>query len=199
MLENYAIYLNFLEKKLAKFFDSQKPYIFCQKGCSKCCRNAEFPYSALEVEYLLCGFAKLDNSTQKIILKNINNLNEAKKNFSGDNFLYTCPFLINDTCAVYNYRGIVCRTFGLIYTDKKGIAKIPFCGFNGLNYSNVLDKETKKISDKMFQDCGFKEEPLSFNISYEYLTGIDFENQFNIKFGEKKILIDWFSNNESPT
>ena len=32
-------------------------------------------------------------------------------------FIYECPFLINNRCCVYSYRGIICRTFGLAYFD----------------------------------------------------------------------------------
>lgn len=194
MLENYVLYLKFLELKLAKFFESQKPYIFCKKGCSKCCQNAEFPYSSIEVEYLIYGFSQLENSVKKSILKNINDLNEQKNNFTGEKFLYACPFLINNSCSLYEYRGIICRTFGLIYTGKDGAAKIPFCSFEGLNYSNVIEPKTQKISAKKVKELGFKDDPLSFNISYKFLTDACFEEQFNFKFGEKKALIDWFNN-----
>ncbi len=55
MLENYVTYLNFLSGKFTKFFEKQKPFIFCKKGCGKCCKNAEFPYSQIEAEYLMFG------------------------------------------------------------------------------------------------------------------------------------------------
>ena len=59
MLQNYEKYLEFLNTKLNKFFEQQEPYIFCKDGCSLCCQNAQFPYSLLEVQYLLKGLFEL--------------------------------------------------------------------------------------------------------------------------------------------
>lgn len=199
MLENYIIYLKFLENKLTKFFDKQKPYIRCQKGCGLCCQNAQFPYSKLEIDYLMTGAWQLDLETKKLVAQNINRILQEKKVFNGkpDEFKYDCPFLINNVCSVYNYRGIICRTFGLMYVGSDEKVKIPFCCFKGYNYANVIQDGSGVISSEKVKALGNVEEPVAFNISYKFLTGEDFEQGFNIKFGEKKPLIDWFiENNE---
>lgn len=194
MLENYIIYLKFLEKKLTKFFDKQKPYIRCQKGCGLCCQNAQFPYSKLEIDYLMTGAWQLDLETKKLVAQNINRIIQEKKNFNGkpDEFKYDCPFLINNVCSVYKYRGIICRTFGLMYMGEDNKAKIPFCCFKGYNYANVVKDGSGVISSEKVKALGDVEEPVAFNISYKFLTCEDFEQGFKIKFGEKKPLIDWF-------
>ena len=111
MIENYVKYLEFITKKLDSFFENQRDYIFCKKGCAKCCKNAQFPYSLTEVTYLLQGAIELDEDTQNKIKTNILNILKQKEDFKGDTFLYDCPFLIDDVCSVYNYRGLVCRSF----------------------------------------------------------------------------------------
>ena len=194
MFENYEKYLIFLNNKLEEFFERQKPYIKCHKGCAKCCKNAEFPYSKMEFKYLLSGFLTLDKEVQDKIENKIKETVDRKKEFKGDKFLYDCPFLINDVCSVYEYRGVVCRAFGLIESVKNGNSKIPFCAFKGLNYSNVLDVEKKMITDEKFKASGIEEEPVSFNVGYNFLTDEAFENKYNFKFEEKKALIDWFIN-----
>lgn len=198
ILANYKAYLNFLESKLQKFFASQEPYIFCKKGCSKCCRHAQFPYSAVEFRYLLNGALTLDNDTQKKIETNIKQVLEKKKKYRGKKFLYDCPFLIDDCCSVYNYRGVICRTFGLMTNNENQKIKAPFCAFKGLNYSNVLNLRKKTISVIKFKKLNTKAEPLGFNISYKYLTCEDYERTFNIKFGESKPVIDWFEQKQIP-
>ena len=190
MLENYVLYLRFMEQKLNKFFEKQKPYIFCKKGCAKCCQKAQFPYSQIEFEYLLLGARQLDMETRNIISENIGRVLAEKENFEGENFRYDCPFLIDNVCSVYNYRGIICRSFGLANVGSDGKMKVPFCCFDGLNYSNVMDGN--KVSMEKFKKLGVKEEPLAFNTNYEFLTDADFENGFKFKFGEKKPLIEWF-------
>ncbi len=193
MLDNYIVYLNFITEKLNKFFERQKPFIFCKKGCAMCCKNAQFPYSKLEVDYLLFGYEKLDIKIKEQIMKNIENIKKEKSKFKGnDIFKYDCPFLINNECIIYEYRGIVCRTFGLISKGENGKIKIPFCAFQGYNYANVLDKNENKISAKKLEELKIKEEPVAFNINYKFLTNPDFERGFNISFGEKKALIEWF-------
>lgn len=188
MTENYIRYLNFLNKKLEKFFEKQRPYIVCKKGCAECCKDAQFPYTEIELKYLLQGSMLLDEETQNLIDNNIKNIKEKKLLSNDSDFKYDCPFLIDNVCSLYQYRGIVCRTFGLL-TSKKEKVQVPFCHKFGLNYSNVI--EDNKISDVMFKESGIEIEPIAFNIDYSFLTSSLFENEFNINFGEKKPLIDW--------
>ncbi len=192
MIGNYLAYLEFLNKKLLKFFASQKPYIFCKQGCSRCCRHAQFPYTAIEFRFLLGGALTLDDATQKKIESNIKAILEKKKKYRGKKFLYDCPFLIDNACCVYDYRGVICRTFGLMTNTENNKIRAPFCAFKGLNYSNVLNLKKKTISVRKFKKLNTTSEPLGFNVSYKYLTGEDYEQAFNLKFGESKPLIDWF-------
>lgn len=195
MLDNYLDYLVFIDKKLEKFFNKQKDYIFCKKGCGLCCQNAQFPYSKIEMQYLFLGAKELPKEIFDKIEANIEKILKNKKDFKGEKFVYDCPFLIDNVCSVYDFRGIICRSFGLMSiiqgTDKKN--QVPFCYAKGLNYSNVIDPETKQVSAEKFKLTGIEEEPLAFNVSYDFLTGKDFEEAFKFEFGEKKPLIDWFS------
>ncbi len=190
MLEHYIAYLNFLTGRLTRFFDKQKPYIFCKKGCGLCCQNAQFPYSQIEFEYLMKGFEKLDSLFQEKVTQNIKNIIEAKNNFTGEKFKYNCPFLVDNVCSVYEYRGIVCRAFGLMNLGENGGKEMPFCCFKGLNYSNIM--EGKYISAPKYRELGVSEPPLAFNVSYDFLTDAAFEKLFDFKFGDKMPMIDWF-------
>ncbi len=192
MINGYIEYLNFLNEKLEKFFHSQKPFIFCKQGCSKCCKNAQFPYSVIEMKYLLNGLVTLDKTTIAVIEKNLETILENRKHFKGKKFRYDCPFLIDEKCSVYEYRGVVCRTFGLMTKYENDKLRAPFCTFQGLNYSNVLNLKKRTVSARKYKKLNVKEEPLGFNISYKYLTDEEFEQTFGFKFGEKKPLIEWF-------
>lgn len=197
MTDNYTNYLSFIDTKISGFFEKQKPYIFCKKGCGKCCQNAQFPYSQIEITHLLNGYRKLDYNIKQQVLENITKINKQKNEFKDkkEQFKYDCPFLINNECSVYEYRGIVCRTFGLItLNNESGKMMLPFCAYQGLNYSNVLEPDSGVISTDKFKKGKFLQEPLSFNVSYEFLTDTDFEYSFKFEFGERKALIDWVSN-----
>ena len=192
MLNNYLVYLQVLNEKLNNFFEKQQPYIYCKKGCSLCCRNAQFPYSQIEFEYLQEGIRLLNPEKKDIIQKNIETILQKKSEFQGESFKYDCPFLINNECSVYKYRGIICRSFGLLTLNDNGKMSIPFCCFKGLNYSNVMDGSGDKISEEKYQHLNIEEIPRVFNVSYDFLTNSDFERGFNFSFGDKKPLIEWF-------
>lgn len=194
MIENYIKYLDFINKKLDCFFKAQSPYIFCKKGCTKCCEDGEYPFSKIEIDYILQGFSKLPKKTQKIILENVNKVKSEKQKCKKIPFMYKCPFLIKNKCSVYEYRGLICRTFGLIAIPNKinNKPQIPFCAYYNLNYSNVIEKETGIISTEKFKKLNIIQVPLAYNVSYKFLTDKDFEELYNFKFGDKKALIDWF-------
>ncbi len=191
-LKNYIQYLIYLNDKLSKFFEHQKDYIACKKGCAKCCKNAEFPYKKIEFDLLTEGFKTLPEDTQKLIRERVKTLKEEQKKTDGK-FAYTCPFLINDVCSVYDFRGIICRSFGLMFYRENDTPGIPFCIFEGLNYSNLLNKETGRVSTEKYKALGLTQEPLAFNVSHSFLTDEVLAHGFGFTFGETKPMIDWFS------
>ena len=190
-LYNYINYLEYLNKNLIEFFKNQAPYIFCNKGCARCCKKGIYPFSEIEFRYLMFGYKKLSSDLQYLIKNKILNLYEEKITSEGDNYMYECPFLINNECSLYDYRGIICRTFGLMTYQGDGIPKIPFCAFAGLNYSQVLDFKTQTVSFEKFSRLKGFPEPLAFNIDYKLLTNKEHEEICNISFGEQKSLLDW--------
>ncbi len=193
MVENYEKYLELINGKINGFFEKQKPYIFCKEGCSLCCEKGEYPWSEIEYKYLMKGFFELPTELQEQIKTKIKQIKEDKKNFKGDGvFLHECPFLINKKCSVYKYRGIICRSFGLLVQVEGKKPQIPFCSSLGLNYSNVYDVEKRSISPELYEKTGLDIEPVIFNVSYKFLTNDTFADGFNFKFGDKKPLIDWF-------
>jgi len=67
----YKRYLNTINEVLKGYFENQKEYICCQKGCAYCCENGQYPLSQLEFNYLLLGFFKLDMKVQQGVIKRI--------------------------------------------------------------------------------------------------------------------------------
>ena len=190
-LQNYLIYLNFIQNKLNKYFEAQSPFIFCKSGCGMCCHNQQFPFSQIEAEYLLLGFAKLPPETFEIVNNNLINTLQKKKDYTGNEFRYDCPFLINDSCSNYEYRGLVCRSFGLMLPSEDGNLGVPFCCFKGLNYSNVVNFKTYEISQYKYKKLKTDKTPNAYNVSYKFLVNDDFAKGFNFEFGEIKPMIDW--------
>ena len=194
----YENFINAISKNINEHFEEQKEYIFCKEGCSLCCQKGEYPCSKIELEYLTIGFSYLPQEIQNIVLNNIEKIKHEKSEFEGENFSYQCPFLIDNKCSVYEHRMVVCRTFGLIYyNDSENVGssnpmKIPFCNEKGLNYSKVIDEQTKTISSEKVKALNYKNEPMGYNLNFKQLKEKIGKEMLGIDFGEEKTLIDWF-------
>lgn len=184
MLKRYEKFLNDLDIKLTGYFESQKQHIKCKKGCCLCCEIGEYPFSRLEAEYLMQGYMNLSKDVKNIVRENIIQIKYDKLKFSGKRFLYQCPFLINNACSLYKYRGIVCRTYGLAYLDEKtNFIKLPECARKGLNYSDVfsIQKGTISLNNPI-------KEPLTINA----LLRSPSAQYYELECGEIRPLIEWF-------
>ena len=197
MQAKYLEFLEYLMDKLGKYFDEQAPYIKCEKGCAKCCSNGDYPFTEIEVELLKFGFSKLNDEKKQIIKNNISKILKDKANHkSEDRFTYSCPFLIDNVCSVYLYRGIICRTFGLIYIKEGANMQIPFCAYDNLNYSNVLDKNTNMLVEEKKAELGIEVEPKAYNIHWDFLTSDRVAHAFGFEYGKKGSLIDLLKDDE---
>lgn len=198
MVEMYEQYLKILQERyFQKFFLQQKDYIFCKPECSYCCEFGQYPFSELEFKYAMIGYNNLIDETKLLIKEKIKKIREQQINDNSKEFMYECPFLINKLCSIYNHRGIICRTHGLMFflKDKNGKtkSKAPKCFSIGLNYSNVYDKETKTISSELWEKSGIKTEPLAYNLGLKFLLNNVLTRKLELEFGEEKALIDWFT------
>ncbi len=177
MLDRYKQFLIEFDKVLSEYYSSQKDYICCKKGCTECCEIGDYPFSRLEAEYIMQGYTKLSVNLQKHVKQNIKNLINAKQTSS-----YRCPFLINSECSLYDYRGIVCRTFGFAYVDD-GIIKLPECVNSGLNYSRVYDKNKKEV---------LLTNPIRDNLRIDSILRSPLAEKYELECGEIRPLIKWF-------
>jgi Fe-S-cluster containining protein len=181
MLKKYEKFLKDLDKKLKKYFDEQSEHICCKEGCSGCCEVGDYPFTQLEMMYLMTGFKNLPPQIQTVVRNNLLNI---KKTRVSVHLFYACPFLIDKKCSVYKYRGITCRTFGLAYLiDKKNKqVKVPECAHNGLNFSKVFDGTEIKI------------EPIKENLDLPSIAMSHLAKNYKLEFGESRSLVDWFPN-----
>ena len=159
---NYQNFLKDLDEKLSKYFELHKKHICCTTGCSSCCEKGDYPLSQAELEYLMQGYAKLNDSVKIEVQKNIKNIQKGG----------ACPFLIKKKCSIYPYRPIICRVHGLAYICHDNIVKVPYCANKSKNYSNV-----------------YKDGEIEINPIYENLDTQNILKGMNC--GEIRNLTDW--------
>lgn len=191
MITKYEKYLSELQARLDTYFDEQKDFLKCKAGCSCCCKFCYYPYSQLEYEYLRSGLLLLEKEELESIQQKALKVLKDKREFLKTNpnlmdFYYTCPLLADDKCGLYNYRGLLCRSFGLVHQDIENPRKYnaPYCIEMGLNYANVVDENTKKFSEEKAKALGFK----VYDLSYSSLMRDAGED---IKFGDVRMLFEW--------
>ncbi len=177
MLKKYEKFITDFQKKIDKYFKEQSEYICCKEGCSACCEIGDYPFTQLEMMYLMQGFKSLPQNTQ---IEVRNNLMQIKNNRVSTHLFYKCPFLINNRCSVYQYRGITCRTFGLAYLCKDKTVKLPECVHEGLCYSNV------------YKDNYLSVEPIKESLNLLDITVSKLAKDYKLEFGPSRSLIDWF-------
>ena len=192
-LKTFKKYLNTIQFYLDKYFDDQKEYICCHKGCSHCCEKGSYPYSEIEFNYLMLGFFSLNLEKRLEIIKRIKFLKKSyEKVENKDNFMYRCPFLGEDkVCTVYEYRGLICRTFGLLKPSKDDEIIMPFCQSLGLNYSKVYNRDEKRLDEELIKKYNYQNRPKAYQIGLKTLMSKDLLDKNEINFGEIKSLIDW--------
>lgn len=190
----YKQYLNTISLALDEYFEDQKEYLCCKKGCSFCCERGSYPYSELEFKYLLLGFFKIETGERIKVIERIRDLKEeySKYTDSETTFSHRCPFLSeNKECLVYDYRGLICRTFGIFTQQHNGEYTIPFCHELGLNYSTVYNPEIKNFDYDKVKELGYKNYPKPYKTNLKNLMSETLFVDEPINFGEMKPLIEW--------
>ena len=183
MLENYEKFIKDFDELLKFIEDSQTEYLHCKKGCTKCCDIGEYPMSQIEFTYLTQGYINLAQNTKILVQQNIRNLLLDKKEFKGERFEHRCPFLINDECCVYKYRGIICRTFGICYyDDEKGYVRLPDCVKNGLNYSQYYEEKSQTLKIDNVP---------KINLRIDRVLNSELSKKYKIECGEIRPMLDW--------
>jgi mRNA-degrading endonuclease RelE of RelBE toxin-antitoxin system len=78
MLKRYEKFLEKLDKRFERYFEEQCEFIKCRPGCSACCEIGQYPFSRLELEYLMSGFVELPFGVKHKIKEEIKRLKKEK-------------------------------------------------------------------------------------------------------------------------
>ena len=195
MLVKYQSYLEKLNSDLDTYFSEQQEFIKCKKGCSICCKSSYYPVSELEHEYIkICFKEKLSEGQQEEVRQKTLQIMRDRREFLVNNsnifdFSYECPFLLDNSCSIYEYRALLCRSHGLIYkdVDKANKLNFPYCVKLGHNYADIWDSEKNTISIEKMKALDMKVNPEIFDLSYSTMMN-DAEG---VEFGDVRMLFEW--------
>lgn len=83
----------------------------CKKGCSRCC-YVDLSVFSIEADFIRDWFNRLSGTHQNELKHLWEIPGKEALNFNGET-VESCPFLVNETCSIYEARPIICRTQGL--------------------------------------------------------------------------------------
>jgi hypothetical protein len=162
--QRYIALLEAVTPIINEHFEMQKEYIKCKIGCCNCCQKGYYPVTRAEAKLLKVGFEALDPSLKEEITKRAEKLNNERDAFVKEGnpvlkFKYVWPFLVDDKCSIYQYRGVICRTQGLLLQsiNDSAVVNMPACVNIGLNYANMKDENLQTP-------------PVALDFSYESLV-----------------------------
>lgn len=83
----------------------------CKNGCSQCCYVSLSVFN-IEAQLIKDWFTALEISEKEVLKEKWLAPVQVKENFFGE-AKESCPFLLNESCSIYEVRPIICRTQGL--------------------------------------------------------------------------------------
>jgi uncharacterized protein len=183
MNEGYRTYLALLDKVdgfLAKVRKRYEQEILCRKGCADCCRQ---PLSLWPVEahHLARGLETLASS----LIERLRERDEA----------VGCPLLVDEVCALYDYRPVLCRTHGYPFVSREeGNLSEPLVSFCPRNFQGW--KEGNRLEGSYLLDLDALNEGL-VRVNLLYLQGLGRPPEGNAwRVPVSKILRGWDSEGE---
>ena len=101
LLDTYAIADEGVAATKGHYSKSGDP-IACKKGCSACCKNPSVPFTQPEMQGISWYVSEvLDGDVRQVVKARLENHASTTE----------CPFLVNDQCAAYAVRPLICRQF----------------------------------------------------------------------------------------
>ncbi|HWQ36114.1 MAG TPA: YkgJ family cysteine cluster protein [Blastocatellia bacterium] len=111
----------------ARLTERYHTHLNCRAGCSACCHHhlSVFPVEAAQIKEAI---ASLPAETQQTLKRQAAAVREREAR----NEPVACPLLVNDRCAIYAARPVICRTQGLplLYEAADGHQEVDFCPLN---------------------------------------------------------------------
>jgi uncharacterized protein len=125
--EQYQQLVNLTDRLAARLSARYGAHLACRAGCSGCCHHhlSVFPVEAAAIAEAVKA---LPAETQAIIRRQAAAVREREAR----GLSVACPLLVDDRCAVYESRPLICRTQGLplLIEAEDSAQEVDFCPLN---------------------------------------------------------------------
>ncbi|MDX2044292.1 MAG: YkgJ family cysteine cluster protein [Acidobacteriota bacterium] len=139
MTNSYRQLIEHVDKLAAKMSLRYAPHLVCRSGCSGCCHH-HLSVFAVEATAVRVAFDALPELFRARLEEQARAVLESEAHEEP----LACPMLMDDRCAIYESRPLICRTQGLplLMEAEDGEAEVDFCplNFTGENAVDDLDE-----------------------------------------------------------
>lgn len=118
IFEEYLSIREEIDAQCTKLWEQHNSYMQCKNGCSSCCQS--FKVLPVELHAIIEGIGSDE----------IEHHTEEQEG--------ACAFLINNSCSIYNWRPVICRTHGyplVRLNEETESYEISFCDLNFKKFS----------------------------------------------------------------
>jgi Fe-S-cluster containining protein len=140
MSKSYRNLITAVDELAATLSSCYSKHLVCRSGCSGCCQHhlSVFPVEASAIRETFTTLA------EQVRFRIIQQAKEVEvREVNGEPV--ACPMLLDDRCASYGSRPVICRTQGLplLYENDRGEEEVDFCplNFTAPEAINDLDEE----------------------------------------------------------
>lgn len=139
-MNKYEELIREVDQLAARLTDYYRAHLACRAGCSGCCRH-HLTVFEVEAEPMAAAVRGLEPAIRRLLRRQALAAVDAER-CGAD---VPCPLLVNDRCATYDSRPVICRTQGLplLLEAEDGHLEVDFCPLNfaAPGATNQLDEE----------------------------------------------------------
>ena len=124
---SYPVFIEQVDQLSARLTARYHAHLNCRAGCSGCCHH-HLSFFPVEAASIRAAIESLPDETQQLLHQQAEAVNEREARGEA----VACPLLVNDRCAIYAARPVICRTQGLplLYQAEDGNQEVDFCPLN---------------------------------------------------------------------
>jgi Fe-S-cluster containining protein len=125
--QSYQQFIEEVDRLASRLSARYARHLVCRAGCSGCCHHHLSVFS-VEAAAVSDAVKALPDETRRRVAEQACQVEEAERRGTD----IACPLLVDERCAIYESRPLICRTQGLplMYEAADGEQEVDFCPLN---------------------------------------------------------------------